>query len=121
MNQKSHRRFKVKIRGEVRYAVWPPGTDEDWKVLFDFIKRQDETIHKLRRAVVSLEKKVHWGLPTTPVLKKWCVYRCFDEEGNPVDPASVDDEGDGTGAPGQEEDDEWDMNGENGDGENGPS
>jgi hypothetical protein len=110
-----HRLVKLQIgAGEPRNIPWPPNTEEEWGILAAYFNKQDEILHKMRRAIVALEKKVHWGMPTRPILRKRCVYTCKDRDGNDIDPTNPRDEGDGSGAGGngnggaQDEDIGWD-------------
>jgi hypothetical protein len=84
--------------GSSHRISWPPQNDEDWAVLEHYFRLQNEFLHKLLRAAVSLEKKTHWGLPTQPTLKTRCVYECRDPEtGEVKDLLSTEDEGDTSG------------------------
>lgn len=88
---------KLSIKGEKFRIQWPPQSEEEWAILRAYFDQQDRIIHAMRRAIVSLEKKVHWGMPTRPILKRKCPYGCVDEDGDPVDPIDPRDEGDGSG------------------------
>lgn len=97
--------------GEPQTISWPPANEREWEILSDYFRKQDEVLHKMRRAIVSLEKKVHWGIPTQAVLRRLCVYLCKDEDGNFVDPTTSKPEGDGSGVSdnggAQDEDVQW--------------
>jgi hypothetical protein len=91
---------RLSIKGRKYRIHWPPTSEEEWEILRAYFDQQDRILHAMRRAIVSLEKKVHWGMPTRPILKRACPYRCQDDEGNPVDPIDPGDEGDGGGGGG---------------------
>jgi hypothetical protein len=99
--------LELRIRGQAHTIHWPPETDEEWEVVARYLDLADEILHEMRRAIVSLEKKCHWGMPTRPVLRRRCPYRCVDEDGQDVDPTDENDEGDGSGAGSGQQNIDW--------------
>ena len=93
-------RVVITLPGEdPREIPWPPGDDpEAWELVARYMRAQSASIRHLLRAIVALEKKCHWGVPTAPLLKTRCVYACVDPDtGDPVDPRDPGDEGDRDG------------------------